>query len=573
VLRPCRDGDADRGLLRGVIADRDAVSIGTIRYPARVRFACLLVALVTACASAPVTPAPAPVATPPAPTPAPAPALPPGVLAEAQGVHGLVRVEEQGGLRLLTIAGVVQGAVPLAGAPLAGDPLVALVRAARPQAKRALVIGLGTGRTAAELAAAGLNVEVVEVEPAVVEFAKKFFDYTGHAAIAEGFAHARGRTAKYDVIVVDTLVEEPPQVLAEVYDRLGIRDHHNPVLLGVRLRGSPVDPGFVSAAKRTRYLQLWGAGAGDEAQTMYALVSPRPANILAPTGIPAWPIPLHFESHERPTVTAVPEAATARRVALLGYLIRAQEDGALCLDLPHQEMGAQRYRLRGAALAQLEPLLPKQFKAMTDGEIGLDGDTSKTLREVLGGGGWMRSDVRFSPVIVALSGVARVAAVVDPDAAPFVPQDLRGDAPTDPRLPYGGMLYDLDVETVTWTMDRAAWTKLRPKLTGLARQAASTLARGDFTATAHHLDAYLAAIDGAFHEFAPRFAVFVDIHRALDRLAAVSGIPASSTPGLRARACADLYDNGAFAGVGQNPDLDRLEQAALKCMKLGPHGG
>jgi len=535
------------------------------------RLASPLVALLAACATTPIaTPTPAP--PPVQPAPPPAPSLPPGVIAEARGIHGLVRVEEKDGLRLLTVDGVVQGAVLLAGAPLAGDPLVALVRAARPNAKKALVIGLGTGRTAAELAAHGLTVEVLEQEPAVVDFAREHFDYQGHAEIADGFARARGHARDHDIILVDTLAHGPPQALAELYDRLAIDRDKDPVLLGVRLRGHPNDPLFLAAARRTRYLQLWVAGAGDELQTIYALLSPSPANILAPTDIPAWPLPLHFEAHERPTVTEIPGAPTTRRVALLGYLIRAREDGALCLDLPHQEMGAQRYRLRGPALVQLEPLLPAKFQAMTAGDISLDADTSGTLREVLGGGGLKRSDVRFSPVVVALTGTARVAAVVEPDSGPFLPPELRRDNASDPRLPYGGVLYELDVETVVWTLDRTTWQKLRPQLTGLARKAAAALERGDFATAAAALGTYVDAIDRAFTDFAPRFAIHADIRRIHDTLDhTAAALPPQALPLARGQRCADLFDNGAFTGLGHNPDVELLARAAEKCKKrLGP---
>lgn len=57
--------------------------------------------LAGACGAAPPPSKPTASAIPSAPT------LPPGVLAEAKGAQGLVRVEERDGLRLLTIDGVV----------------------------------------------------------------------------------------------------------------------------------------------------------------------------------------------------------------------------------------------------------------------------------------------------------------------------------------------------------------------------------------------------------------------------------------------------------------------------------
>lgn len=529
------------------------------------RRACLPFALLAACASPPPAQPPPPT---PAPTPEPAVVAPPkptlaaGVIAE----DGQVRVEERDGLRSLKIGDVVQGAVPIGDAPLAHDPLVALLRAARPGAKKALVIGLGTGRTAAELASHGLAVDALEQSPVVLKFARRYFNYTGNAEVGDGLAHAKGRASEWDIILVDTLADGPPQLLADLLSSLAITDADR-VLLGVRLRGAPNDPLFLAAARRTRYLQLWGAGVGDETQTLYALVSPRPQAIVAPADIHAWPLPIHQEPHERPSVTAA-AVPTARSVTVLGYLIRAQEDGALSLDLPHHEMGALRYRLHGPALVQLEPLLPAKFTAMTDGDIKLDGDTSTTLREVLGGGGLKRSDVRFSPVIVALTGTARVAAVVDPDAAPTVPKELRGDVASDPRLPYGGVLYDLDVETVVWTLARPAWQKLRPQLTALARKAAGALERGEFTPAADAVDAYLRAIDGPFSQFAPRFAIHADMQRIHDALyPAAQKLPARSLPVVRGQLCADLFDRGVFTGSVDSPDIALLATAAEKCKK------
>jgi len=132
-----------------------------IRYPS-VFLACGLVACTPPSTTQPTT-QPASGSTSAQIAPATS-ALPPHVLAEAQGKSGRVRVELRDHLRLLTIDGVVQGAVPSdPSVSPPGDPIAGLVRAFRPHAASALLIGLGTGRTAASLSQNGLSFDVVEI--------------------------------------------------------------------------------------------------------------------------------------------------------------------------------------------------------------------------------------------------------------------------------------------------------------------------------------------------------------------------------------------------------------------------
>ena len=113
--------------------------------------------------------------------------LPAGVLAQVDGIQGPIRVVVRDGVRVLTIDGVVQGAAHEGGPQsLHSEPAVGLLRAFRANAKSALVIGLGTGRTASALRIAGVTVEVVELEPAVVDLARRFFGYEGPALLSHG---------------------------------------------------------------------------------------------------------------------------------------------------------------------------------------------------------------------------------------------------------------------------------------------------------------------------------------------------------------------------------------------------
>jgi spermidine synthase len=84
--------------------------------------------------------------------------------------------------------------------------LDALAVSYQPQAKSALVLGLGAGMTPARLAARGIATEVVEIDPASLQAARRFFKLDEkktpvHLADARTFVDACPRT--YDIAVVD----------------------------------------------------------------------------------------------------------------------------------------------------------------------------------------------------------------------------------------------------------------------------------------------------------------------------------------------------------------------------------
>lgn len=108
-----------------------------------------------------------------------------------------------------------------------GDPIVTgppvfdylrafdLVPAIRPDATRVLLVGLGSGAAAMRLheLRPDLDIDVVEIDPKVVEFARKWFGYrdaeNGNARITTHVGDGRSwlaaqRDAKFDAIVLDT---------------------------------------------------------------------------------------------------------------------------------------------------------------------------------------------------------------------------------------------------------------------------------------------------------------------------------------------------------------------------------
>ena len=76
----------------------------------------------------------------------------------------------------------------------------------RPDTRNALALGLGAGMTPARLAARGIATEIVEIDPASLQAARRFFALDEkktpvHQTDARTFVHACPRT--YDVVVVD----------------------------------------------------------------------------------------------------------------------------------------------------------------------------------------------------------------------------------------------------------------------------------------------------------------------------------------------------------------------------------
>lgn len=490
-------------------------------------------------ASIPPQVAPQPSATASAasvPVAPPAPPLPPGVLAMIPSKSGMVKVEESGAFRLLTVDGVVHAAhfKESADAPLAPfDPLVSLLEDLRSGGRgKALVLGLGSGVTATELKSFGYDVEVAEIEPAVIDVARRFFDYQGHAEAIDGLEFLRREGKPYDLILLDAFAGTnvaPSLVHADVTNLL--RKKLNPRgVVAVRLLGSPKEP-HILAALRTfadafANKRLLGTGVADEPQNLYLVLSDHPLRIFDLNVGPVFPLPW-------PDATAAVAATDEtgrrevvlgqkpRRAALLGYLIRG-EDGNLCLDLPHWEMGARRYILKGASVASLQKLLPAKFTFPTQGDLSTDGDVKKTLHSLLGGGGVKLNTVRFSPIAVAVEGnllppkEGTRSKVVLPKGPP-TGSGLRDpfDAGTfmrEIKEINTNVQGEIDVDRVLFTLDMQQWKDFRQKtLRPLAAKGTKALHDGHFHEGQNSIKAMLAALEAKFGRFAPRIVTYDEL--------------------------------------------------------------
>jgi SAM-dependent methyltransferase len=142
----------------------------------------------------------------------PAAALPSGiqVLDRAQSLYGLVEVIEDQNrqVRLLRSDHSILGAQIILDRTSGFDftHLLESVRYLRPAAKEMLQIGLGTGALALALEPADMQIDVVEIDPAVVRFARRYFGFTTRGQVYEEDARTfLSRTSnRYDLVVHDT---------------------------------------------------------------------------------------------------------------------------------------------------------------------------------------------------------------------------------------------------------------------------------------------------------------------------------------------------------------------------------
>ena len=103
------------------------------------------------------------------------------VRSEAESTYGWVRVvdDERRGLRLMLSDASVISAVDLKldRSVLGYQQVLGLLPMFRPEAKQALLIGLGGGHVARDLKSQGIVTDTIEIDPAVADAAQRFFHF------------------------------------------------------------------------------------------------------------------------------------------------------------------------------------------------------------------------------------------------------------------------------------------------------------------------------------------------------------------------------------------------------------
>jgi spermidine synthase len=142
-----------------------------------------------------------------------APAPPSNVVYLGNSFYGELKVIDSAGARLLLINGIDNGFVDRQTMESLA-PYTAFFRylpAARSQARRALCIGLGAGRVPREFHVQhGLATEVVEIDPAIVTLARRYFDFPADipVIVEDGRTYVERTPHRYDFVVLDAFASE-----------------------------------------------------------------------------------------------------------------------------------------------------------------------------------------------------------------------------------------------------------------------------------------------------------------------------------------------------------------------------
>lgn len=191
------------------------------------------------------------------------------------GFYGRHEVLEDDVSRYLLVDGVLQTSVPRHPvAPAAPGDLLAVGNALElalwlhPEPGRALAIGLGGGAFPTRLLGAGWSVEAVEIDPLVVDLARRYFGVDGSVRIDDGRRFLNRSSASWDLIVIDVYRGEhlPSHLFTEEAFAAMARRLAPDGLLAVNLIGTREgkDVRAVVRAVRTAFAQveLYAGAAG-----------------------------------------------------------------------------------------------------------------------------------------------------------------------------------------------------------------------------------------------------------------------------------------------------------------------
>jgi len=228
--------------------------------------------------------------------------------------YGRIAVLDKGSFRLLVVNGIVQTGIAKDLARIGKaqhlldnyfqELLPYTVDA--PESKSALLIGLAGGLTARLLDRYGMRVDSVDLDPEIIEVARKWFGFKGSAAVADGRRFLEDCKARYDFCVIDTYSGDGfPFYMASVEAFRAAKRVLNPGgVLAVNFIGSPAGRPFACMYRTMNEVflnvrALRGENPGemanpDDVQTITIFASDRPVSFNK-----GWMDFLDFEDAQR----------------------------------------------------------------------------------------------------------------------------------------------------------------------------------------------------------------------------------------------------------------------------------
>jgi SAM-dependent methyltransferase len=285
--------------------------------------------------------------------------LPQGIerLDRSQSIYGLVEVidDHNRDVRFLRADHSIIGAQFLrdGSSAFAFLHLLEAIQFLRPQAKAMLQIGLGIGSLPRALERRGITVDVVEIDPAIVRFARAYFGFsTGGETFVEDARTFLGRTErKYDLIVHDTFTG-------------GTNPEHLLSLEVLRRIRALLRPGGVLA------LNFVGHQSGPKAEATWAVARTTHAvfpNVRVfkdsrPDDRPDAPANLIFFASEEALEFVIPDKVRFGNDAR-AYVLRSFQNWEVLKQLPDGPLITDRHN----PLARLQlPVAEEHFEAMNE---------------------------------------------------------------------------------------------------------------------------------------------------------------------------------------------------------------
>lgn len=230
------------------------------------------------------------------------------VLKRVESAYGRIEVLDGGDSLYLLVNGTNQSAMNKASktSPTAYVRALQWTRALRPEAKTAVVLGLGAGLLAAALERAGLTVDSVEIDPEIVRAAREHFGYApkGRIFVDDARAVLESRSERWDLMILDAFgSESPPCHLFTVEAFSRMRDSLSPGgVLAINLssgldgvEGRPWRAAYKTLARAFPNVRAFVGGRGSQG-TFNVLFFASTGSLAAPgSGSPAVAEMLAFE--------------------------------------------------------------------------------------------------------------------------------------------------------------------------------------------------------------------------------------------------------------------------------------